>query len=151
MKKTVVIAIFSAVGLFAIIFWIAFIIVAFRNEYLVFDVKMKNDSNINGLYYEYDDIKYYGYDGLDDVDVYERRLIFNTNKRNMKDIIKNGDFYFLLNKMEVFRYNYGGVIESKYTSYQDDFCITKCDFFVEEEIIYIFSEKEYKNICRWYK
>ena len=57
----------------------------------------------------------------------------------------------MLDELNVYRYNYGGVIESKYTSHDNEFSITKCDFFVDEKILYIFSEKEYKNICRWYK
>ena len=30
--------------------------------------------------------------------------------------------------------DYSGVIESKYTSYENDFFITKCDFFIDEKI-----------------
>ena len=151
MKKGILVGILSGIVFFAILFWIAFLIIAYRNEYLVFVPKMDIDSNTSDLYYKDREILYYTYDGLRDVEVYDRRLIFNTNKRNMKDIIKNGEFYFLLDRLEVFRYNYGGVIESKYTSHDNDFCITKCDFFVDEKILYIFSEKQYKNICRWYK
>ena len=151
MKKGILVGIFSGIGFFAILFWLAFLIIAYRNDYLIFVTRMHENININSLYYEDHDILFYTYDGLSDVDVYDKRLIFNTNKRNMKDIIKNGEFYFLLDELDVFRYNYGGIIESKYTPRDKNFSITKCDFFVDEKILYIFSEKEYKNICRWYK
>lgn len=59
----------------------------------------------------------------------------------MNEVIQNGEFYFILDKSNVYRYNYSGVIESKYTSYENDFFITKCDFFIDEKILYIFSEK----------
>lgn len=151
MKKGILIGIISGIGFFSILFWLAFLIIAYRNDYLIFVTRMNEDVNTNSLYYKDNDILFYTYDGLSDVDVYDRRLIFNSNKRNMKEVIQNGEFYFMLDELNVYRYNYGGVIESKYTSHDNEFSITKCDFFVDEKILYIFSEKEYKNICRWYK
>ena len=152
MKKTILVSICSAIGLFGIIFWVSFVIIAFRNEVYIFDVKL-NNSNNKFLYFENDDIKYYSYNGFKDVNVYEKRFIFNTNKRNMKGIIKNGEFDKLLDDMIVFKYNYGEVIESKYRNELEDetFSITKCNYFVDEEIFYIFSDKAYLNICRWFK
>ena len=128
MKKTILLSICWVVGFCGIIFWMFFAIIAYRNEVYVFDVKL-NNSNNKFLYFENDDIKYYSYNGFKDVDVYEKRFIFNTNKRNMKDIIKNGEFDKLLDDMVVF----------------------KCNYFVDEEIFYIFSDKAYLNICRWFK
>lgn len=152
MKKIILFAVASAIGLFAILFWIAFVVISYRNESYVFEVEI-DDKKDSYLFFEYDGIKYYSYNGFKDVNVYDKRFIFNTNKRSIKSIIKNDKMDSLVSEMVEYSYDYGGVFETKYRDKLEDesFCITRCDFFVDEKIVYIFSDKAYLNICRWFK
>ena len=45
MKKGILIGIISGIGFFAILFWLAFLIIAYRNDYLVFVTWMNKDVN----------------------------------------------------------------------------------------------------------
>ena len=152
MKKTVIVSIIGAIGLFAILFWTAFAIIAYRNEYYVFDVEI-GKSNNSFKFYENNGINYYSYNGFKDAFVFEKRFIFKLNKRNIKEVIKEDELDTITSKMHNYKYDYGGVIETKYRDKLEDetFCITKCDFFVDEKTVYIFSDKGYLNICRWFK
>lgn len=144
--KLTIISVLITVGVIAIIFWISFAIVAYRNEYLVFET-VKSEEQTQELYYEKDNIKYYSY-GIDEIYVYERRFIFNTNKKTMKDVINKDEFISMISNFNIYRYKYGDMIESKYTGGEGNVNITKCDYEDDNKDFYILSDKKYKNICR---
>ena len=88
-KKKIMICIIAFICFIAIIFWIVFAIVAYRNEYYVFEYKNNSKSDIF-LYLDNNNVKYYSY-GLSDIFVYEQRFIFKTNKKSLKKIIEDDE------------------------------------------------------------
>ena len=148
MRKTklTILSILITIGIIAIIFWISFAVVAYRKEYLVFE-PIKNKDKKQELYYKKDNIKYYSY-GIDEIYIYERRFIFNTNKKTMKDIIDKDEFISMISNFNIYRYKYGNMIESKYTVGEGKVNITKCDYEDDNKDFYILSDEKYKNICR---
>ena len=146
MRKTklTILSILITIGIIAIIFWISFAVIAYRKEYLVFE-PIKNKDKKQELYYKKDNIKYYSY-GIHEIYIYERRFIFNTNKKTMKDIIDKDEFISMISNFNIYRYKYGNMIESKYTVGKGKVNITKCDY--EDDNFYILSDEKYKNICR---
>ena len=129
----------------AIIFWVVFAIVAYKNEYYVFEYKNNSKSDAF-LYYENDNVKYYSYE-LSDIYVFEQRFIFKTNKKDLKKIIENDELKTILKDFYLFKNNTDNGIEYIYTSKDETFSVIRCELNSREKF-YILSEYGYLNRCK---
>ena len=152
MKKTILVSICSAIGLFGIIFWVSFVIIAFRNESIVAD--FKGEGSLDYIYIKYGDVNYY-LENADEVYISDLRFIFKTNKRRLSDIIKKGEFSLLINKLNKYEYYANIGFETKYYTSDKKLVITKCEYWVNdtESLHYVIDSKYVANICngRYYK
>lgn len=146
MKKTILMSIIGAVGILAILFWISFAIISFRNESLVADFGDGGCSD--DPYIKYGSVNYY-VECSDEVYISEQRFIFKTNKRKLSEIIKNGEFIDLLGKLNVYKYSANRGLETKYYPDDKNFVITKCEYWENgtERIHYVIDDTYNAHIC----
>ena len=144
-KKKIMIGIIAFICFIAIIFWIVFAIVAYRNEYYVFEYKNNSKSDMF-LCLDNNNVKYYSY-GLSDIFVYEQRFIFKINKKSLKNIIEDDELETILSNFYLFKNNTGNGIEYIYTSKDETFSVIRCEL-NDREKFYILSQYSYLNRCK---
>lgn len=146
MKKTIVVSIVWVVGILAILFWVAFAIIAYRNESIVAD--FKGNSCSDDPYIKYGSVNYY-IECADEVYISDLRFIFKTNKRKLSEIIKAGEFINLLSKLNVYKYYANRGLETKYYTDDKKLVITKCEYWENntEKIHYVIDDAYDPHIC----
>lgn len=140
MKKNIII-VGSYILLLAIIFWIFFITISSRNPSYEYIVKKDCQRVKDELYYTHTGLNYFG-NCLFDVEIIEKRFIFKFNKGSLKKYIKNGNINKIKNNLNIYKYNYGNRIETKYYDNMREFVITKCSY---QEGDYYYIDNNYNQ------
>lgn len=148
-KKKLLIIIITVLSSFTLLFWLIFIIISARRYEYVFDLKKAKIKNNEMLYYKDNGINYYT-DSIEDITVSKLRFVFKTDKKSLKQIIKDKEFNNITSSLKVYKYQLGGGLETKYYNSDKTFVITRCEFYGRDDYEYHINDKYIKVECNRY-
>lgn len=147
------IIIFSCVilGFLAFIFWLFFVVIAYRRPIYLYELVGKScDRDNYELYYEKDGVRYYSA-CYDKVNVVEERFVFYY-RYDVKKYIDEHRLLGILQKATINKWLYDDILQTDYfvDSYEDNdsVVITKCQ--VGGVTDYYFHSQQSNTFCKYF-
>ena len=138
-------------GVFALLFWIFFVVISSHRPNYTFSISTTGDDCSKreySLYYEKDDVKYYSA-CYDKVNVREEKFIFKKTD-DIKKYIDNGQLLSILQKFDMDKWKYSEGVQTDYyvLDSSKNLIITRCS--TETRDTYYFHRGTDGYFCQYF-
>ncbi len=155
-KSDIKITIISGIivlGIFAFVFWVAFVVISYRRPiYLYEGVGSACSRDEYQLYYEKDGVRYFN-SCYDEVNVVEKRFIFYY-RYDIKKYIDAGRLLRILQKATINKWNVNGILQTNYLveTYGDGDAIEiiKCQVDGKTDYYFVNEAHSSQSFCRYF-